>query len=410
VADDAVMQTDPAVRATAKAMLDVLGPLAEHVTARVWHGVPGYQSVLMDPADLGGYVGPNLLSVLTSVAEDHDVTESELARARHAGNSRALQGVPLDALIQSFRTAERATVDQFCEFHAKVGGSAESQRRGIQQISAVLDAIEGPMVAAYQETRRRIALHYESAMGDLVTQIALGQGVSETELDRLASILAVDPEVPYQATAARLAHDPADGVLGQLRHHVTSRLREVAHGPVLTGTWRDILLFLVPVPVRDIPVADVLTRALAPDQCRYEVIVGLGSPAPRLIEAAGSCRQAMDALEIAMRTGRSREAVHYDDVLVDLLLVRDHGLTTHLAKRGLAGLVDQPHLVQTLRVYLDSGPSASDTAKALSVHQNTVNYRLRRIRELTGYDPRNIDNLLLLRLALRAQDLLAVHS
>lgn len=410
VTDDAGMRADPAVRATAKAMLGTLTPLVEHVTARVWHGVPGYQSVLMDPGDLRGYVGQNLLSVLTCVAEDREVTGSDLDRARHAGDSRALQGVPLDALVQSFRTAERAIVDQFCEFHTKVGGSAESQRRGIQQIIAVLDAIEVPMVAAYRDTQRRITLHYDSAMGDLVTQIALGHGVPAEELERLAAILAVDPEMPYRAAAARLAHDPDPGVLGQLRHHVTSRLREVVHGPVLTGTWRDTLLFLVPAPVAEVPVADVLARALSADQCRYEVVAGLGGTAARLVDAGASCRQAMDALEVALRTGRSREAVDYDDVLVELLLIRDHGLTTQLAKRGLAGLADQPHLVHTLRTYLDNERSAPDAARALTVHQNTVNYRLRRIRELTGHDPRRIDDLLLLRLALRAHDILAVRT
>jgi DNA-binding PucR family transcriptional regulator len=40
------------------------------------------------------------------------------------------------------------------------------------------------------------------------------------------------------------------------------------------------------------------------------------------------------------------------------------------------------------------------------VHNNTVTYRLRRIRELTGYDLRKLDDVLLLGLALRANDLL----
>jgi DNA-binding PucR family transcriptional regulator len=39
------------------------------------------------------------------------------------------------------------------------------------------------------------------------------------------------------------------------------------------------------------------------------------------------------------------------------------------------------------------------------VHPNTVEYRLRRIRELSGRDPRNPDDLLILSLAIKFDEL-----
>ena len=393
-----------AVHATAEAMLNDLGPLVEHVTARVWNGVPGYRSVLMDSNDLHNYISCNLLAVLSCVTQDRGVNAAERDRALRLGESRALQGVPLDALIQSFRTAERATIDQFAEFYVRVGGDAAGQREGIRRIVAVLDSLESSLVEAYRNTSRRIALHYDSAVGDLVTQIALGQKVATEDLDRLAELLKVDPDTTYRAAAVQVAHDPDPSVLAQVRHHLTSRLREIVRFPVLTGTWGDSLLLLIPGTA---PIADVLTRALSPRQCRYEAVVGLGEVAPRLTDAGLSCRQALDALDIARRTGRSRETVAYDDVLLDLLLARDRALTDRLARRGLVPLLSQPNLLQTLRAYFDSDLSVPDTARALSVHQNTVSYRLRRIHDLTGYDVRKLDDLLLLRLALRADDLLS---
>jgi hypothetical protein len=393
---------DAAVRAAAEAMLNDLGPLIEHVTARVWNGVPGYRTVLMDSNDLRSYISSNVLTVLSCVTQDREVNASERDRASHLGESRALQGVPLDALIQSFRTAERAILDQFAQFYTEVGGDVAGQREGVRRIVAVLDAIEGRLVEAYRETSRRIALHYDSAVGDLVTQIALGQGVATEDLDRLAALLKVDPGSPYRAAAARVVHDHDPGVLAQVRHHVTSRLREVVHAPVLTGTWGDAMLLLIP---GEAPVAGVLARALSPGHCRYEVVVGLGEIVPQLTDADTSCRQALDALDIALRTGRSRQVVAYDDVLLDLLLARDRTLTDRLVRKSLEPLLDQPSLLQTLRAYLDNDLSTPETAKALSVHQNTIAYRLRRIRELTGRDLRHIEDVLLLRLALRAHDL-----
>jgi hypothetical protein len=120
---------DAAVRAAAEAMLNDLGPLIEHVTARVWNGVPGYRTVLMDSNDLRSYISSNVLTVLSCVTQDREVNASERDRASHLGESRALQGVPLDALIQSFRTAERAILDQFAQFYTRAGSLRRTGRR-----------------------------------------------------------------------------------------------------------------------------------------------------------------------------------------------------------------------------------------------------------------------------------------
>lgn len=43
-------------------------------------------------------------------------------------------------------------------------------------------------------------------------------------------------------------------------------------------------------------------------------------------------------------------------------------------------------LVETLKTYLDAGGSLQRTAERLYIHRNTLNYRLKRIREITGAD------------------------
>jgi DNA-binding PucR family transcriptional regulator len=58
-------------------------------------------------------------------------------------------------------------------------------------------------------------------------------------------------------------------------------------------------------------------------------------------------------------------------------------------------------LVPTLRAYVDAGFNLTRSAELLRVHPNTVVYRLRRIRELSGRDPQVPDDLLLLYLGLK---------
>jgi sugar diacid utilization regulator len=53
-----------------------------------------------------------------------------------------------------------------------------------------------------------------------------------------------------------------------------------------------------------------------------------------------------------------------------------------LVRRDPSGAV-----VGTLRVYLETG-SVPETARRELVHANTVGYRLGRVRDLTGLDPR----------------------
>lgn len=58
----------------------------------------------------------------------------------------------------------------------------------------------------------------------------------------------------------------------------------------------------------------------------------------------------------------------------------------------------------TLRTYLDCGRDSARAAALLSVHQNTLRYRLRRVHELFGIDLDNADDTLMLWLSLRVGD------
>jgi DNA-binding PucR family transcriptional regulator len=44
-------------------------------------------------------------------------------------------------------------------------------------------------------------------------------------------------------------------------------------------------------------------------------------------------------------------------------------------------------LLDTVMTYLEQGNSLEATARLLFVHPNTVRYRLRRVAEVTGWDP-----------------------
>ena len=69
---------------------------------------------------------------------------------------------------------------------------------------------------------------------------------------------------------------------------------------------------------------------------------------------------------------------------------------------GAADLIPQatrqalgdPTLRDTVQAYLDADLSVTTAARALSLHPNSVRYRLRRVAELTGRDPLKLTDLL----------------
>lgn len=61
-------------------------------------------------------------------------------------------------------------------------------------------------------------------------------------------------------------------------------------------------------------------------------------------------------------------------------------------------------LLDTFRAYLESGSSPKATAARLGIHRHTVDYRLGRLRELTGLDLRQAEDRLTLELAVRVLD------
>lgn len=90
--------------------------------------------------------------------------------------------------------------------------------------------------------------------------------------------------------------------------------------------------------------------------------------------------------------------------VMGLLLETGSGaMLSRFADKVLAGLPagdKGDKLLETLRVWLESGMSTQATSTTMHLHQNTVSYRLRRSEELLGLDLRQPQDLLSLQLAI----------
>jgi DNA-binding PucR family transcriptional regulator len=115
-------------------------------------------------------------------------------------------------------------------------------------------------------------------------------------------------------------------------------------------------------------------------------------------------RQAKDIVRLARQLHRPPGGYLLQDVLLEYQLTRPSD--AHAALSGLLDPLDRnPDLPHTLEVYLENDLDRRRTAAALHVHPNTLDYRLRRIVELTGLDPATSRGLQLLGAALAARRL-----
>ena len=100
--------------------------------------------------------------------------------------------------------------------------------------------------------------------------------------------------------------------------------------------------------------------------------------------------------------------------LTSLLLASEDVPLADMANESLNPLrsFDAAHgaeLMTTLESYLNNNGSVAAVAEELTLHRNTVRYRLAQITELTGYDPAQTPDRVQLWLALAVQRLGARH-
>lgn len=109
---------------------------------------------------------------------------------------------------------------------------------------------------------------------------------------------------------------------------------------------------------------------------------------PNLYATSPSLCAALAALKAAPAWPGVPRPAESHDLLPERAMAADASARTALIERCLVPLHEAGGpLLATLSCFLEDGLSLEATARSLFVHPNTVRYRLRRITEITGWDP-----------------------
>lgn len=262
---------------------------------------------------------------------------------------------------------------------------------------------------------------------DLLEGLLMGHVGSEQEARERALLVGCEPGRSYRLLLLR-----PEGL-------ATTTGEASEDGPAALAMRRRILDAIVELVGRHAKQAVAVARlneavVLAPDAEQGERVLP-GSPRdlarllPRLVHhrfpsvaltigMSAACAEPSDlprayvqtrrAVEIGYRFGRRGKLIAYDELGIYRLLFRvpDPDDLRAFAGETLGALVayDRKHrsdFVQTLAVYLRRHGSPQQAARDLSVHVNTVSYRLQRIEAITGLRLEDPDDRLVAQIALK---------
>ena len=138
--------------------------LTADVMRRVW-GTSGYDEEHMAREDLASYLTPNLRSIVRSLPTTGTPLPEAIEAAERIGETRSLQGVPVDAVTQSWVTAEHVVLDQLLRSAERLPGG--ELRTAVHRLGAGISLLTRHSVEVYRRTQDEVTAHYDRLTTDL---------------------------------------------------------------------------------------------------------------------------------------------------------------------------------------------------------------------------------------------------
>lgn len=181
----------------------------------------------------------------------------------------------------------------------------------------------------------------------------------------------------------------------------------------------EVLLFEATDPKDPISAAMKLAKSLSSEiQRQYpssRVAIGLGQPAREIASWRSSYRDAVQALDLAIRLQTDTPLYIGDLGVYQLILsLSDREKLSAFCERTLGPLLEydmrqHADLIKTLEAFFACHGNLSQTAEMLIVHRNTLLYRMNRINEIAQIDLNRPETRLALHLALTIRRLLTLN-
>jgi carbohydrate diacid regulator len=143
------------------------------------------------------------------------------------------------------------------------------------------------------------------------------------------------------------------------------------------------------------------TYEIIRSETKLPTTIGIGNYHEGLAGLKQSYEEAVSAIELGSQLWEQNRVYHIDDfgVVAPLLSGIDEN-NIYFSRDLLDKLGENSEIIQTLQAFFNNNMSLTQTADELGIHRNTLVYRLDRINETLGLDPRNFDDAVQIKLAI----------
>ena len=383
--------------AAAEGILDRIDTVVPKARQRILEEQPAYRR--MTPAELDNVTGLlyRNFRMVVSAMSGHRVTHEQLDYVSEHVRVRVHSGIPLDAVMRAYRTGFNTFWEECTAEVASRGLGRDAAVDLARKMSDAMDTLTTHAAAAYVREESYLRSVDEKAARDLLDALLRGD-VDPERADPHSAAPGLDPQADLVVVVGRVSTE--NGTLTTALDSAAAALADALAtrraSPLLVVRERAIVA-VVPAEDRDLELARLMAaRTALQDDTSVSLYCGLSSPCAGFTQVASAYEQA--SLAVARAT-EERPVVSLAALpaLQHLLTGATGATRAHLLEKAQVFAELGPDavttLTQTLYGFAEADMNVTRAAAGLLIHENTLRYRLRRIRERSGHDPRTFEGL-----------------
>ncbi|MFJ6413356.1 CdaR family transcriptional regulator [Terribacillus saccharophilus] len=241
----------------------------------------------------------------------------------------------------------------------------------------------------------------QRAQSEIVNQLISEEGLDEEVIKERAGLLGINLELPRIAIVMK-------GSDASIQRLIASIQYEIGREDLIGVTFNNDIIILKAAVVIDTN-KDINTFLKRVSKVSSNtILIGSGRLAEHIKQLKSSFDQAKRAILVGSKLRPNRSFYRYEDYQLEIILaklVEDEDKTIFSYYHQLLDQGRKGELIHTLEAYIREGGELNKTAECLFIHRNTLRYRLDKITELTGKDPRNAKDLMELYMAKLLHDI-----
>jgi DNA-binding PucR family transcriptional regulator len=404
------MDRSPTVRAVIEAFLGRLDEVVDRCIEAIFHVVHTYERAGEQlRTDVRDAVRDNVALLSRVIAQGREVSREELEVIERTGARRAEAGIPLDDVLQAYRTVSRVCWDIVAEECRRTSGEDDERlEAAISLAEAVLrytDQISSAVAEAYARAQRSIVREQEGARREFLSDVLYGTDASPEDILKRAHSFGYDLSLSYVALVG-VGPSPDNNNETTVASAAANAAQNAVADPIVLQKGEHTVALLPADAYADPEIVPEKLVAELGGGWRF----GIGGPEPGIEGIRRAYLEAREALEIGLALGLPESNFRFDDLLLYHFLRAEPALVDRFVEQMLGPLLEyderrKGELVKTLGAYFDADGSVKAAGEALFAHPHTVTYRLKQVEKLTGWSLRDPEDKLRLQLALRAHRL-----